>query len=169
MYDPGYDPYGGYGPPNSAQQRLQALEARYGPYGRGNGNTYPPGPGGPYTASERPSAASIIRGRPVANEQEANAAEIDYDGSLFVFLDKAHGRIYTKQLGMDGNILFHRYVMEMAPMAIQEPAVAAYPSEGYVNMGDLDRRLSEALKRLDEVETKVSDLVGGKNKGGSEK
>lgn len=100
----------------------------------------------------------------MANEQEANAAEIDYDGSLFVFLDKAHGRIYTKQLGMDGNILFHRYALEMVPMAVQEPAVASYPPEGYVNMGDLDRRLSEALKRLDEVETKISSLTSDKNK-----
>lgn len=169
MYDPGYDLYGPYGPLNSAQQRLQALEARYGPYGRGNGNTYPPGPGGPYTPSERPSAASLIRGRPVANEQEANAAEIDYDGSLFVFLDKAHGRIYTKQLGLDGNILFNRYALEVPPMASQEPAMASHPPTGYVYMGDLEQRLLEAHRRLEELEQRLSNITEIKDKEGDKK
>lgn len=147
-------PYGPapYGPPSSAQQRLRELEATYGPYGPGGMGSYPSPTGGPYTPPQPSSSGPLIKGRPVANEQEANAAEIDYDGSLFVFLDKAHGRIYTKQLGMDGNINFNRYFLEMPSVAPQTAAEPANPSGEWVNKGDLSKVLTGIYKRIEDLE-----------------
>ena len=34
---------------------------------------------------------------------------IDLDGSIFVFPDYANGKIYTKQIGMDGSPIFTVY------------------------------------------------------------
>ena len=82
----------------SAQQRLQMMEAQYPQMG----NSFPQQP----PQQPQPPAAPILKGRPVSNEEEANAAMIDFDGSLFLFPDRAHGKIYTKQLGLDGNIIF---------------------------------------------------------------
>lgn len=39
----------------------------------------------PPTPQSQTPAAPVLKGRPVSNEQEANAAMIDFDGSLFIF------------------------------------------------------------------------------------
>ena len=96
----------------TAQQRLQMMEAQYPQFATNPAMGYPqPGNYSP-NPQQTASAAPILKGRPVSNEEEANAAMIDFDGSLFVFPDKAHGKIYTKQLGLDGNIIFMKYSLE---------------------------------------------------------
>lgn len=138
----------------TAQQRLQSMEAQYPQYaGTGYSSMgYTPQQGYP------PSSPTPLKGRPVSNEEEANAAMIDFDGSLFVFPDKAHGRIYTKQLGLDGNIIFSRYVLE-SPQAPQVPV----PSENtptidlseYVRKGDLSQEMEKLKEKLGELEQKL--------------
>lgn len=123
----------------SPQQRLQALEAQYPQFAQ---------PGYTQPIQQQP----VVKGRPVANEEEANAAMIDFDGSLFVFPDKAHGRIYTKQLGMDGNIVFMRYVLEQqAPVQSSTP-VQEQP-QAFVTIDAFN-------KALDDVYQKMADLKG---------
>ena len=76
----------------TTQQRLQMMEAQY-PQFAAN-----PTMGYSQSIPQQTSATvPLLKGRPVSNEEEANAAMIDFDGSLFVFPDKAHGKIYTKQ------------------------------------------------------------------------
>lgn len=158
-----------YGQPNyypnpalqSAQQRLQMMEAQYPQFAN------PPAmgftPQGTYPNSQQPAAAPLLKGRPVSNEEEANAAMIDFDGSLFVFPDKAHGKIYTKQLGLDGNIVFLRYSLDNPTATVTpEPAPAADLS-GYVKAEDLDQRLSEINDRVSGLEKRFSQS----NKGGA--
>ena len=87
----------------NAQQRLQNLEAQY-----------PQFAANPTVGYITPQQG-ILKGRPVSNPEEANAAMIDFDGSLYVFPDKAHGKIYTKQLGLDGNIIFLSYSLDTKP------------------------------------------------------
>lgn len=71
---------------------------------------------------------------------------IDFDGSVFVFLDKAHNKIYTKQLGMDGNIQFEEYSRMVSPnMASEAPqggAEPTLPTGGYVTTRELEEALS---------------------------
>lgn len=131
----------------SAQQRLQMMEAQY-PQFANPPMGYPQM--NPYQSQQPQPAQGIpIKGRPVSNEDEANAAMIDFDGSLFVFPDKAHGKIYTKQLGMDGNIIFNRYVLEsptdnsVAPSPVDSP---------YAKQEDLDKALLSIEERFTTIE-----------------
>lgn len=66
---------------------------------------------------------AYLKGRPVTSEEEARGIPVDFDGSVMVFPDAAHGMIYTKQLNMqDGSAIFRRYVLaEMPPMAQSAP------------------------------------------------
>lgn len=45
---------------------------------------------------------SYLKGRPVANYEEANAAMIDMDGSAHIFTDFGNRRIYVKSVNLDG-------------------------------------------------------------------
>lgn len=58
---------------------------------------------------------SGLKGRPVSSLEEARAAQIDFDGSLFIFPDVAHNRIYTKQISMDGTASLNMYELAQLP------------------------------------------------------
>jgi hypothetical protein len=51
----------------------------------------------------------FLRGRPVTSLDEAKACTIDFDGSTFYFPDLANKRIYTKQIGPNGNAIMYMY------------------------------------------------------------
>ena len=60
----------------------------------------------------------FLKCRPVTSIEEARAAQIDLDGSLWVFTDIGHGKIYTKQIGNDGSSAFGVYTyIEEAPIS----------------------------------------------------
>ena len=65
-------------------------------YGMQYGNQYPQQP-------------QFLKCRPVTSREEARAAQIDLDGSLWVFTDISHGKIYTKQIRNDGSSSFGIY------------------------------------------------------------
>ena len=77
----------------------------------------------PQEASQRPLipavAQNYIKGRPVVSIDEAKAAQIDLDGSLYVFPDLGSKKIYTKQINLDGTATFN--VFELAEMPVEEP------------------------------------------------
>ena len=50
-----------------------------------------------------------LKGRPVSSLEEARVANIDFDGSLFIFPDVANKRIYTKQINLDGTASMKDY------------------------------------------------------------
>lgn len=142
----------------SAQQRLQMMEAQYPQYSGSPGIGYTQPAGYQSPAQQTQSAAPILKGRPVSNEEEANAAMIDFDGSLFVFPDKAHGKIYTKQLGLDGNIVFNRYSLDMPNQpASQTPPVSNPPQDlsEYVKKTDLESRFNGFMEKLNALEQRV--------------
>lgn len=43
-----------------------------------------------------------LKGRQVSSVEEVRAAQIDFDGSLFIFPDVANKKFYTKQIALDG-------------------------------------------------------------------
>lgn len=55
---------------------------------------------------------SYLKGRPVVSIDEARAAQIDLDGSLYVFPDLGNKRIYTKQINLDGTAAFNVFALE---------------------------------------------------------
>lgn len=56
-----------------------------------------------------------LKGRPVASIEEAKAAPIDFDGSVSYFPDLANGKIYTKQINMDGTMSLYMYEIKEIP------------------------------------------------------
>lgn len=53
-----------------------------------------------------------LKGRPVSSIEEVRAAQIDFDGSLFVFPDIANKKIYTKQINLDGTASLNIYELK---------------------------------------------------------
>ena len=156
----------------TAQQRLQMMEAQY-PQFANPVMGYPQPGNYPANPQQTTSAAPILKGRPVSNEEEANAAMIDFDGSLFVFPDKAHGKIYTKQLGLDGNIIFLKYSLESVgqPGNVQNATSAVVSGQDmseYVKKDDLNQRLAEIHQRFNGLEQRLPVSNGGSSgKGGN--
>lgn len=58
---------------------------------------------------EQQPQSIFLRGRPVTSFEEARACTIDFDGSTFFFPDVANKRIYTKQIGPNGNAIMYMY------------------------------------------------------------
>lgn len=59
-----------------------------------------------------------LKGRPVSSLDEARVANVDFDGSLFIFPDVANKRIYTKQINLDGTASMKIYAqVEDTPSA----------------------------------------------------
>ena len=56
-----------------------------------------------------------LKGRPVSSLEEARAQTIDFDGSVFLFPDFANGKIYTKQINMDGTASLNVYELTELP------------------------------------------------------
>ena len=89
-----------------------------------------------------------LKGRPVSSVEEVRAAQIDFDGSLFVFPDVANKRIYTKQIKLDGT----------AEMRVFAQVENTPPAPAYVTREELDSTI-EALKQSfsNAKETKVNE------------
>ena len=56
--------------------------------------------------------SQFLKGRPVVSLEEARAAQIDLDGSLFVFTDIGNKKIYTKQINLDGTATLNIYTLD---------------------------------------------------------
>lgn len=150
-----YNPSMYYNPGmQNAQQRLQMMENQYPQYA-GNMN-YTPQNSFQSPNQQTAPAAPIIKGRPVSNEEEANAAMIDFDGSLFIFPDKAHGKIYTKQLGLDGNIVFQRYSLDQPTTPMEQPRQEPIDLSGYAKQEDLEKMVTELKQKITKLEQRLS-------------
>ena len=53
-----------------------------------------------------------LKGRPVSSIEEVRAAQIDFDGSLFIFPDIANKCIYTKQISATGSAILNKYNLQ---------------------------------------------------------
>ena len=58
-----------------------------------------------------------LKGRSVSSLEEVRAAQIDFDGSIFIFPDVANKRIYTKQINLDGTASLNMYTLAEIPKA----------------------------------------------------
>lgn len=54
-------------------------------------------------------STQFLKCRPVSSKEEARAAQIDLDGSLWVFTDVGNEKIYTKRINTDGTASFTTY------------------------------------------------------------
>lgn len=85
--------------------------------------------------SQQPQPAFIgLKGRPVSSLEEARAAAIDFDGSVFFFPDLANKRIYTKQINLDGTASMNMYEYKEVP-------TEAFNSSNFVTRQEFDETL----------------------------
>ena len=83
-----------------------------------------------------------LKGRLVSSFEEARAASIDFDGSVFYFPDLANKRIYTKQINIDGTASL--YVYEMREMPVQRDEGSFVPSvEKFVTRDEFEQVLEQ--------------------------
>lgn len=103
MYN--YTPYGGVGMSPYQQQltqnRMEQLQGQY-------NNMYNQN----MMQNQQQQNIQMLKGRPVSSYDEAKAAMIDLDGSMFVFTDIANKRIYTKQIMLDGSAELKVYTLQ---------------------------------------------------------
>ena len=75
-----------------------------------------------------------MKGHPVSSLEEARAATIDFDGSIFFFPDLANKKIYTKQINMDGTL----------SLCVYSPVETPRPNnENYVTKEELEAAISQ--------------------------
>lgn len=106
-----FNQYGGFGPN----------------YGYNPGQTYFPQPMQQPQPQNQPMQGGVMC-RPVASIEEARAMQVQFDGSLYAFINLAAGEIYTKRFNFDtGNTDFEIY-------AKQRPA----PPVAYATAAEVD-------------------------------
>lgn len=114
-------------------------------------------------AIQQPPQPSI-KVRPVASEEEARGVPVEFDGSLMLLPDMAHGAIYSKQLNMqDGSAIFRRYIMEIpssTPQAAQEPVLPVSQYATLEQFQELKDELDE-LRAMTEKQDKPTTNRGG--------
>lgn len=85
-----------------------------------------------------------LKGRPVSSLEEARAAAIDFDGSVFFFPDLANKRIYTKQINLDGTASMNMYEYKEVP-------TEAFNSSNFVTRQEFDNTLNEIKGALNAI------------------
>lgn len=122
------------------QNRLAQMENQY-------QNMY----GYPYSMQQNPYQSTVpnsqqipagLKGRPVGNIEEARASMIDLDGSIFVFPDYGNGRIYTKQINLDGTSSLRSYKLE------EHPAQAIPSNQNQSEWEPVAKTLQEEINSL---------------------
>lgn len=141
------------------QNRINQLEQQYNPYQV-------------YQQSTQQAQQQVIKGRPVSSYEEAKASMIDLDGSLFVFPDIANGRIYTKQIMMDGTADFRIYNLVVdgnSQGQTEQSGTQEQPT--YVLKKDFDRTVKRLEKKIETLKEGAWDEQQntGNGKSGNEK
>ena len=85
-----------------------------------------------------------LKGRPVSSLEEARAAAIDFDGSVFFFPDLANKRIYTKQINLDGTASMNMYEYKEVP-------TEAFNSSNFVTRQEFNETLNDIKGALNMI------------------
>ncbi len=93
--------------------------------------------------------ASMIKGRPVASIEEVRALPIDFDGSIFYFPDMSNNKIYTKQIGLNGQSILQVYSLTELPVAEVK----------YVTKEEFNLALNELTAKLEQIKQGGTDNV----------
>lgn len=95
----------------------------------------------------QPPAQQYMKGRPVTSLEEAKVAQIDLDGSIFIFPDLGNKKIYTKRINPDGTATLHSYVLESVPE--EQPILYATKEEVSALKSSLDEILLKLNAKTD--------------------
>lgn len=130
-------------------QQLQTLPQQYTPYnymGQRGLETANPNVQHLYRQSPVMNSPAYLKGRPVVSIEEARAAQIDLDGSLFIFTDIGNKKIYTKQINLDGTATLNVYTLSETE-GTANPKPQENNSGNYATKEELQREIDN-LKAL---------------------
>ena len=96
------------------------------------------------------ASPALIKGRPVSSFEEARVAQIDLDGSVFIFPDLGNQKIYTKRINADGTATLNSFTLDTAP--IEVPIEYATKNE----MEELKATLSNIVEKLGRKKTEIN-------------
>lgn len=106
----------------------------------------------------QPQAPVYIKCRAVTSIDEAKAAMIDLDGSLNVFTDIPHRKIYTKQINLDGTASLNTYSLDdpapSVPTAQPGATVPNSPKESGVSESVFTQTINSLQNRISTLEDK---------------
>lgn len=101
-------------------------------------------------AMMRPAQSPLLKGRLVSSLEEAKAASIDFDGSIFYFPDLANRRIYTKQINMDGTATLLMYELKEMPVDAPTPE-----THSFITREEFDAAIQQLRTDLQAVPAKT--------------
>lgn len=136
-----------YNPPMTPQQRLNMMEQQYSQFPQ-NMNNVP-------INQNNMNVNMGLKGRAVTNYEEARAAMIDFDGSLFIFPDVSNKKIYTKRINLDGSSELLTYVL--VPNNVPQPTPVNYP----INVDNNNLELEQLKTEINQLRAELEELKGG--------
>ena len=113
--------------------------------------------------SAQQTASTGLKGRPVSSFDEARVSIIDFDGSVFYFPDLANGKIYTKQINMDGTATTNIYVLSEMPNEQQSrmttPADCITRSEFEQAMAQLRNTILSVMPQQEQKKEEIKSFI----------
>ncbi len=103
----------------------------------------------------------FLKCRPVSSKEEAKAAQIDLDGSLWVFTDVGNEKIYTKRINNDGTASFVTYEKV-------EDEIPQQMSGDYVTREEFNKVIQTLIAAMQPVNAQDSAAAQNKNENQKE-
>ena len=140
MYQPNYLNPPMNNPMLSQQQRLLQLEQQQNMM---NNNIM--------SSSYQQPQGIYLKGRAVTGIEEVRGTIIDQDGSLFIFPDIGHNKIYTKQINIDGTATINSFALEKTPVQTEQKYVEVEQMNKIIN--DFNQQIQILQQRIEELST----------------
>ena len=141
MYPPNYlNPQPMNNPMLSQQQRLLQLEQQQNMM---NNNIM--------SSSYQQPQGIYLKGRAVTGIEEVRGTIIDQDGSLFIFPDIGHNKIYTKQINIDGTATINSFALEKTPVQTEQKYVEVEQMNKIIN--SFNQQIQVLQQRIEELST----------------
>ena len=141
MYQPNYlNPQPMNNPMLSQQQRLLQLEQQQNMM---NNNIM--------SSSYQQPQGIYLKGRAVTGIEEVRGTIIDQDGSLFIFPDIGHNKIYTKQINIDGTATINSFALEKTPVQTEQKYVEVEQMNKIIN--SFNQQIQVLQQRIEELST----------------
>ena len=138
MYPPNYLNPPMNNPMLSQQQRLLQLEQQQNMM---NNNIM--------SSSYQQPQGIYLKGRAVTGIEEVRGTIIDQDGSLFIFPDIGHNKIYTKQINIDGTATINSFALEKTPVQTEQK---------YVEVEQMNKIINDFNQQIQILQQKVEEL-----------
>ena len=138
MYQPNYLNPPMNNPMLSQQQRLLQLEQQQNMM---NNNIM--------SSSYQQPQGIYLKGRAVTGIEEVRGTIIDQDGSLFIFPDIGHNKIYTKQINIDGTATINSFALEKTPVQTEQK---------YVEVEQMNKIINDFNQQIQILQQKVEEL-----------